>query len=43
MIRVLKIVKDSATKARTQAMNQIKALVVTAPVELREEVSSKNV
>ena len=39
MIRVLKIVKDSAMKARTQAMNQMKALVVTAPVELREELA----
>ena len=39
MIRMLKIVKDSAMKARTQAMNQMKALVVTAPVELREELA----
>ena len=39
MIRVLKIAKDSAMKARTQAMNQMKALIVTAPVELREELS----
>ena len=39
MIRVLKIVKDSAMKARTQAMNQMKALIVTAPVELREELA----
>ena len=39
MIRVLKIVKDSAMKARTQAINQMKALVVTAPVELREELT----
>ena len=34
MIRMLKIVKDSAIKARTQAMNQMKALIVTAPLEL---------
>ena len=36
MIRMLKSTKDSAVKARTQAINQIRALVVTAPSELRE-------
>ena len=36
MIRMLKTAKDSAVKARTQAVNQMKALVVTAPTELRE-------
>ena len=36
MIRMLKSAKDSAIKARTQAVNQMKALVVTAPAELRE-------
>ena len=36
MIRMLKSAKDSAVKARTQAFNQMKALVVTAPAELRE-------
>ena len=36
MIRMLKSAKDSAVKARTQALNQMKALVVTAPAELRE-------
>ena len=36
MIRMLKNAKDSAVKARTQAINQMKALVVTAPAELRE-------
>ena len=36
MIRMLKSAKDSAVKARTQAANQMKALVVTAPTELRE-------
>ena len=35
MIRMLKIVKSSAIKARTQAINQIKAIIVTAPLELR--------
>jgi len=36
MIRMLKSTKDSAVKARTQAMNQMQALVVTAPAALRE-------
>ena len=36
MIRMLKSARDSAVKARTQAANQMKALVVTAPAELRE-------
>ena len=31
MIRMLKSAKDSAVKARTQSINQMKALVVTAP------------
>jgi len=35
MIRMIKSAKDSAMKARTQSINQMKALVVTAPVELR--------
>ena len=43
MIRMLKIVKDSAIKARTQAINQMKALVVTAPVELRHKLAGLNV
>ena len=36
MVRMLKSTRDSAVKARTQAGNQMKALVVTAPAELRE-------
>ena len=36
MIRMLKSAKDSAVKARTQTVNQMKALVVTAPAQLRE-------
>ena len=36
MIRMLKSTKDSATKARTQAVNQMKALVLMAPAKLRE-------
>jgi transposase len=39
MIRMLKRVKDSATKARTQAINQLKAVLVTAPPELREALT----
>jgi transposase len=35
MIRMLKSTKDSAMKGRTQAINQMKAIIVTAPVELR--------
>ena len=35
MIRMFKSTKDSAMKGRTQAINQMKALIVTAPVELR--------
>ena len=38
MIRMLKSTRDSTVKARTQAVNQMKALVVTAPVELRERL-----
>ena len=33
---MLKSAKDSAVKARTQTVNQMKALVVTAPAQLRE-------
>ena len=36
MIRMLKSTKGSAVKARTQTINQMKSLVVTAPAELRE-------
>ena len=36
MIRMLKTAKNLAVKARTQAVNQMKALVLTAPAELRE-------
>jgi transposase len=36
MLRQLKIARDTAVKARTQAMITLKTLVVTAPAELRE-------
>jgi transposase len=38
MIRQVKIAKDTAVKARTQAMVTLKTLVVTAPSELREQL-----
>ena len=39
MIRMLKMTKNSAVKAQTQARNQLKALLVTAPEELRQALS----
>lgn len=36
MIRVLHITRETAIKARTQAMNQLRALVVTAPLDLEQ-------
>lgn len=36
MIRILKLTRDSAVKSQTQATNQIKAVLVTAPPQLRE-------
>lgn len=38
MIRVLRVARSTAIKARTQASNAMKALVVTAPEELRESL-----
>ena len=35
---MLKTTKDSAIKARTQAINQMKALIVTAPAGVRESL-----
>ena len=37
---MLKSAKNSAVVARTQAVNQMKAFVVTAPAELREELDA---
>ncbi len=34
-LRTLKVLQRSATKARTQALNQLRALLVTAPDEMR--------
>ena len=39
MIRMLKTAQDSAVKASTQAINQLKALIITAPARLRESLS----
>ncbi len=38
MIRTLKAARRSALKARVQATNQLKAMLVTAPEELRKEL-----
>jgi len=38
MLRQIKIAKDTAVKARTQAMVTLKTLIVTAPPDLREEL-----
>ncbi|MGI8946502.1 MAG: IS110 family transposase [Ornithinimicrobium sp.] len=43
MIRMLKLTRDSAVKARTQSLNQIKALLVTAPTELRAALNDLTV
>ena len=36
MIRHIKVAKDAAVKARTAAMQSLKAMLITAPAELRE-------
>ena len=36
MIRHIKVAKDAAVKARTAAMQSLKAVLITAPAELRE-------
>lgn len=41
-IRVLRIARRSAVKIRTQTMNQIRSLLVSAPAPLREQVASLN-
>jgi len=38
MIRVLRAARRSAVKARTQAANQLRGLVVTAPEELQQRL-----
>jgi transposase len=43
MVRMLKMAKDSAVKTRTQSLNQIKAILVTAPAQLRESLAGLSV
>ena len=38
MIRHLKVARDTAVKGRTQAMQTVKAIIVTAPASLREQL-----
>jgi transposase len=38
MVRALRVARQSAVKARTQAINALKGLLVTAPSELREQL-----
>ena len=40
MIRALRVARRSAMKMRTQSFQQMKALIVTAPAELREQLRS---
>ncbi|MEU0400693.1 hypothetical protein ABZ318_10620 [Streptomyces sp. NPDC006197] len=37
-IRALRVVRKSAVKARTQALNQLRTLMVTAPSALRDKL-----
>ncbi|MFE1318706.1 IS110 family transposase [Kitasatospora phosalacinea] len=41
-VRVLRVARRSAVKARTQATNQIRGLLVSAPATLREQVAALN-
>ena len=38
MVRCLRVARTTAAKARTQTANALRALVVTAPAELREQL-----
>jgi transposase len=40
MVRALRVARQSAVKARTQTINAIKALLVTAPAQLREQLAA---
>ncbi len=42
MIRVLRVTRSTAVKARTQAGQALHALVITAPVDLREALRSRS-
>lgn len=39
MLRILKLARDSAVKARTQAINQLKAVLVSADASLRDTLA----
>jgi transposase len=39
MLRALRVARQTAVKARTQAINALKGLLVTAPAELREQLA----
>jgi transposase len=41
-IRVLRVTRRSAVKARTQVINQIRGLLTTGPAEVREQVAGLN-
>ena len=42
-MRVLRVTRGSARKARTQALNQMRALIATAPDEIRAELRDLNI
>jgi transposase len=42
MLRSLRVARATAIKARTQAINALKALVVTAPADLREQLRGRS-
>ncbi len=42
-MRVLRVARFSARKARTQALNQMRSLISTPPDEIRAELRSLNV
>ncbi len=42
-VRVLTVARQSSVKARTQALNQIRSIVSTAPADLREQLRSLSI
>ena len=42
MIRVLRVARQTAIKARTQSINALRALLITAPPELRDRLRGKS-
>jgi transposase len=43
MVRCLRVARSTAIRARTQTINALKALLVTAPTELREQLRGRSV